>query len=482
MAPTKRCFVVMGFGIKTDLATGRKLNLDNAYRNMIKPAVERVGLECIRADEIPHSGNIDVQMYRELLTADVVVADISTVNPNAIYELGVRHALRPWTTVVISESELKYPFDLNHILITSYTHMGDDIGVGEARRFIELLSGNLRRILDNPEPDSPIYTYLADLAPPRLAEQQRRAAAEAEHALRDAARAAAPRQEADGESSLSHFINQGEAAIRRSNFVEAREKFRAALGLAEGRLQHQGQAARHEPYLLQRLALATYKARQPTAVAALEEALEILRPLGPEESNDPETVGVAGAIHKHLYEEGRGDEHLRRAIRYYSRGYFLRSDLYHGINLAALLTLRAASALDSTDQERVADLVTANRLRVELLQLCREELARIEQRLAAATDSETKEHQVRQDFERRFWCVASIAGSNYGLGRWEEYRTARDEAMALQPADWMGATLEKYLRIIDGPLRRYGYLLSPPWRPPAGAGVDGLPAAAGSSR
>ena len=88
MADKKRCLVVMGFGIKTDLATGRKLNLDNAYRNMIKPAVEQTGLECVRADEIPHSGSIEVQMYLELLTADVVVADISTANPNAIYRAG----------------------------------------------------------------------------------------------------------------------------------------------------------------------------------------------------------------------------------------------------------------------------------------------------------------------------------------------------------------------------------------------------------
>ena len=43
MADKKRCLVVMGFGIKTDLATGRKLNLDSAYRNMIKPAVEQTG-------------------------------------------------------------------------------------------------------------------------------------------------------------------------------------------------------------------------------------------------------------------------------------------------------------------------------------------------------------------------------------------------------------------------------------------------------
>jgi hypothetical protein len=38
---------------------------------------------------------IDVPMYEQLLEADVVATDLSTSNRNAIYELGVRHALRP---------------------------------------------------------------------------------------------------------------------------------------------------------------------------------------------------------------------------------------------------------------------------------------------------------------------------------------------------------------------------------------------------
>jgi hypothetical protein len=85
-APKARCFVVMGFGVKTDLATGRKLDLDKSYRLLIKPSVEAANLECIRADEIRHSGTIDVPMYRELLGADFAIADLSTANPNAIYE------------------------------------------------------------------------------------------------------------------------------------------------------------------------------------------------------------------------------------------------------------------------------------------------------------------------------------------------------------------------------------------------------------
>jgi hypothetical protein len=72
---TKTCLVVMGFGKKTDFETGRVLDLDKSYKNMIKPAVEAAGLKCIRADEIVHSGLIDVPMYEQLLNADVVVAE-----------------------------------------------------------------------------------------------------------------------------------------------------------------------------------------------------------------------------------------------------------------------------------------------------------------------------------------------------------------------------------------------------------------------
>jgi hypothetical protein len=73
--PIGTCFVVMGFGKKTDFETGRTLDLDQSYRNMIKPAVEAAGLKCVRADEIVHSGLIDVPMYEQLLNADVVVTD-----------------------------------------------------------------------------------------------------------------------------------------------------------------------------------------------------------------------------------------------------------------------------------------------------------------------------------------------------------------------------------------------------------------------
>jgi hypothetical protein len=78
----KTCFVIMGLGKKTDFATGRTLDLEKTYRNIIKPAVMDAGLECVRVDEIVHSGLIDLPMYERLLTADVVVADLSIPSPS----------------------------------------------------------------------------------------------------------------------------------------------------------------------------------------------------------------------------------------------------------------------------------------------------------------------------------------------------------------------------------------------------------------
>ena len=99
----------MGFGKKKDPDTNRTIDLDATYKKIIRPAVESAGCKCIRADEIVESGIIDRSMYALLYYADIVIADISTFNPNAIYELGVRHALRPYSTIIIKEDEGKKP-------------------------------------------------------------------------------------------------------------------------------------------------------------------------------------------------------------------------------------------------------------------------------------------------------------------------------------------------------------------------------------
>jgi len=114
---------------------------------------------------------IDVPMYEQLLNADVVVADLSTSNKNAFYELGIRHALRPYTTVVIAEDCMKPPFDVNHVVIRQYHHEGNDVGYSEVMRFRQVLSSAILTILATPPPavDSPVYRFVQGLEAPKLA-------------------------------------------------------------------------------------------------------------------------------------------------------------------------------------------------------------------------------------------------------------------------------------------------------------------------
>jgi hypothetical protein len=76
---------------------------------------------------------------------------------------------------------------------------------------------------------------------------------------------------------------------------------------------------------------------------------------------------------------------------------------------------------------------------------------------------------VQQDADRRFWCIASMAGANYGLGNWPEFEKLRKAALSLKTADWMVSTFEKYLAMLRGPLEAHGHLLSPPWQAQPGA-------------
>src|SRR5437899_2059508 len=166
------CFVIMGFGEKTDFQSNpqRVLNLNMTYANIIKPAVEETGHTCIRADEIIHSTVIDKPMYDNLLSADLVIADLSTANANAIYELGVRHALRPHATIVMAEDKFAFPFDLNHLSIEKYVHLGKEIGYREVIRMQDRLKQKIGVILGGTETDSPVFLFLTQLllseAPP----------------------------------------------------------------------------------------------------------------------------------------------------------------------------------------------------------------------------------------------------------------------------------------------------------------------------
>jgi len=431
------CFVVMGFGKKTDFETGRTLDLDKTYRNIIKPAVKAAGLECVRADEIVHSGLIDVPMYEQLLNADVVVADLSTSNKNAFYELGVRHALKPYTTLVICEDGIKtFPFDINHVAVRQYHHMGEGIDFDEVERFRKVLTDAIVEIYNKkpPQNDSPVYTFLNGLTPPALAR--------AMHGVAEAVAKSAPDAVADGGGGVadaathSVLMQQVDKAQKEGDFTTAK----VLLSTVRGMMKAADPNRPEDPYIVQRLALITYKAKQPTPQQALEEARALLETLNPATSNDTETLGLWGAVHKRLWDETKDPAHLNEAVRGYERGFYLRNDYYNGINLAFLLNVRSANA--QSRAEAVADFVQAERVRREVLSIC---------------ESFLKNESLPE--AERYWVLATEAEAYLGVGDEANAQRKLEEAFApASTAQWMKEStreqIDKLRRLLaDSPLK-----------------------------
>jgi hypothetical protein len=392
------CFVVMGFGRKTDYESGRALDLDATYSEIIAPAAEKKGYRCIRGDKISHSGLIDLPMYEMLLRADLVIADISTGNVNAVYELGVRHALRPRSTIIMKESKGRLFFDLNHINTFEYEHLGDDIGSREAKRAQAALAALIEGAEQSPHPDSPVYTFLPKLQQPRLTDEEY-------ESLLDSAE--------EAQARIATLLEVGKQAIDGSDFESGVQAFSSARELRPD-----------DTYILQRLALSTYKAARPSKLSALIDALRIIDALRPDETNDPETTGLAGAIHKRLWQETKDPVQLERAARFYRRGFEIRRDYYNGENLALCYDWLAEAAIGS---ERVFYRISAMRTRQEVVVLLK---------LLIESDA-------FQDRSDRKWIYATLANCLFALGQTDEAMAAEAKFRDEGPAAWEVQTFEE---------------------------------------
>jgi hypothetical protein len=425
MPEKKKCFVVMGFGEKTDYRTSRVLDLDKTYKHIIKKAVLDAGLECVRADEIPHSGTIDVPMFEQLLRADLVIADLSTSNLNAAYELGVRHALKPRTTIIIAEEQFTSPFDTSHIATRRYRHDGKALDIDEVDRFRAELTKAITEILANPAPDSPVYTFLKPLTPPVLGEIKTRAVRGSEVETD-----ATTGSNNAGNPTLAFLMEQLNEAKKKKDFNTAKSLLKVIIGMTT-----------NQTAFKQQLALVTYKSKEPDELSALKEAQAILGELNPMHSNNAETLGLWGAVHKRLFEIAKQRADLDIAILSYEKGYRLLADYYNGINWAFLLNVRASLSVPA---DAITDYVLARRTRSDVLEICKTKLESLK-------DSE----QTRAE---RYWILATMAEACLGLEDAAQCEKYLDDAKNYAGEPWMLESTQEQLAklrayIVHSPLK-----------------------------
>ena len=121
--------------------------LGDYYEKIYKPAIEKAGLKPMRADaDIFGTGKIMDQVWNGIKSAKVLVAELTSRNPNVFYELGLAHALKK-PVVLISSGEGDVPFDLKHIRVIYYDVNDPFWG----NKLMDKVAENILSAIQNPE-------------------------------------------------------------------------------------------------------------------------------------------------------------------------------------------------------------------------------------------------------------------------------------------------------------------------------------------
>ncbi|HEX8691852.1 MAG TPA: hypothetical protein VF746_05505 [Longimicrobium sp.] len=146
--PPKTCFVISPIGGD---ATETRRAITGLMNAVIRPVLAELGYVVEVAHEMSLSGSITSQIIERLLDADLVVANLTELNPNVMYELAVRHAVRK-PVVTIAQEPLALPFDIRDQ--RTITYRNDMAGVPELRT---ALRAAVEEAVKTKEPDNPIY-------------------------------------------------------------------------------------------------------------------------------------------------------------------------------------------------------------------------------------------------------------------------------------------------------------------------------------
>jgi tetratricopeptide (TPR) repeat protein len=338
----------MPFGVKADL-DGRTLDFDYLYREVIKPAVEQVGIECRRLDEFASGAIWHKTLLTALISSDLVIADLSTHNANVLYELGVRHAMKRGRTVLIS-ARGRLPGNVSYAQALWYEpDEGGRLSGEPAAKFRDTLQSAIRQSQRTTISDSPIYEFFPDLQvilPPEL-EPPYRASRVAKQ------RGGFAQSVVESPAKAMDNLRQSEKEIRSApgadpiEYLTLLRKYRdlsewdRVISLADDAPP----AIATSPEVQQLLALAL---NRRGATGDQDRAIKLMEQLVAETGGDGETFGILGLIYKQRYEQAKSRsstaeaiENLQRSLQYYRQGFEKNpKDYYLGINIVTLLLQR----------------------------------------------------------------------------------------------------------------------------------------------
>ena len=343
------CFVDMPFGQKPDLKSGVVVDFDQIYNEAIKPAIESSGLEALRGDEERTGGIIHGAMFARLLLAEFVVADLTLANPNVFYELGIRHAAKPFTTVPIFANVSALPFDIALVRAVGYELRKGKLTKPAAKKLKSQLSKRLCDAISGATThDSPLFQLIPKFPGIDLPEEvtetfkDRIRQAEEFREILSSVRAQSVREGREALLKIRRELGDLKT-VQRAVLIQLMSSFRDAEAFDELVELYNSFPAPVKEYVIvrQQFALALNRRNQSDD---RKKALKILDELLENRGPDSETLGIKGRIHKDIYTEAARSGRITAAaalddaIDAYTKGFEADPrDYYPGVNAINLL-------------------------------------------------------------------------------------------------------------------------------------------------
>ena len=135
-AEKKTCFIIMPIADHTEYSPG---HFDRVYEHIIAPACTKAGFRPDRADDAKHTHVILLNILKRLLNADMALCDLSSKNPNVMYELGIRQAFdKP--VALIKDDKTERIFDVG---ILSDFEYKSDLRIDNVQEAVEAIAVRL---------------------------------------------------------------------------------------------------------------------------------------------------------------------------------------------------------------------------------------------------------------------------------------------------------------------------------------------------
>lgn len=148
MSNRKKCFVVTPIGGES---SDIRRSADGLIDSVIDPVCEDLDLEMYVAHRIDTPGSITGQVLEHILQDDLVIANLTTLNPNVMYELAVRHSVR-LPVIALAEHGTILPFDISDERTIFYS---DDMS--GVTKLLPHLKKMCEEALGDESPDNPVY-------------------------------------------------------------------------------------------------------------------------------------------------------------------------------------------------------------------------------------------------------------------------------------------------------------------------------------